>query len=241
MNGILWRRLGKPLFVRDAFQFQILLCGTQGLWTELVRSASNNVVSSYERFNSRRRGAAPPDSPAGIYAVRESIRRGREWLEGLQDDKGVIESNARWNFWDTANAVLGLQKGGGSRSAIERCLSLLFSYQDSRGAVPNQTGHYGKSYCIETTSMAALAEYYKRGRVTDPVSKGVDFILSKQHPVGGWETPYLGVGPEEVQVRVNYYPSNTGFALAPVLLFARDRLGAVSLSSALRFLRATQR
>ena len=62
MNGILWRRLGKPLFVRDAFQFQILLCGTQGLWTELVRSASNNVVSSYERFNSGRRGAAPPNT-----------------------------------------------------------------------------------------------------------------------------------------------------------------------------------
>ena len=241
MNDTLWRRLGKPLFVRDAFQFQIFLCGTQGLWPELFRSASNNVVASYERYSNRRRGrreaAAPPDG----HAVSESVRRGSRWLEGLQDERGIIEWGARWNLWDTANAVLGLQKAGGSPSVIEKSLSLLFSYQSGEGGVPNQVGHYGRSYCIETTSMSMLAEYFQKGRVTDEVSRGVGFILGRQHPVGGWETPYLGISPEEVQVRVNYYPSNTGFALAPVLLFAGRRLSDEALAKALAFLAATQR
>ena len=241
MNGTLWRRLGKPLFVRDAFQFQILLYGSQGLWAVLFRSASNNIVAYYERSRNRRRDAGPASEPPGDGAVSESVRRGREWLESLQDERGIIEYGARWNLWDTANAVLGLQKARGDPSVIEKSLSLLFSYQDEKGAIPSQVGHYGRSYCVETTSMSVLAECFERARVVDRASRGVGFLLGRQHPIGGWETPYLGIGPEDVQVRVNYYPSNTGFALAPILLFAEGRIGQEALRRAVAFLGATQR
>lgn len=243
MNATLWRRLGKPLFIRDAFQFQILLCGTQGLWRELFRSASNNVVASYERQRNRRKGPEPrgtPVPPEGD-AVARSARLGRRWLENLQDAEGAVVGDAGFDLWDTANAVLAMQKTGAPPSTIERSLSLLFSFQDEAGGVPVERDHYGKSYCIETTSMSLLAAHRSRGTMTEPISRGIDFLLGKQQAIGAWETPYLGIPASEVQVRVNYYPSNTGFALAPLLLIARERPSPGALARALRFLRMTQK
>ena len=242
MNAALWHRVGKPLFVRDAFQFQILLCGTQGLWGELFRSAANNVVSSYERARNRRRrpGRETSYGPLDVDVVARGARLGRRWLEGLQDRRGVIVGDARFDLWDTANAVLALQECGSDQGVVDRSISLLLSYQDEEGGIPVEIKHFGRSYCIETTSMSLIAAHRARGAVTEQVSRGIGFLVKKQRPQGAWESPYLGIPPEEVQVRVNYYPSNTGFALGPLLLMAEDRLSPPGLARAIGFLRSTQ-
>ena len=213
----------------------------------LKEEIASRVTYYYESLcRNIHRGKQKKDVSIDLNRVDDAIQRGVEWLESIQRKDGCIGGRL-WEIWDTANAVLALTSTGIESNAIEPAVNFLLQSQLDNGgffyecfpASREDIKNRRDLYCTETTSVALMAIYKYRGRVTLEIKKGLGFLYEKQRECGGWELPFLG-DPEIVDVRMNYFPSITGYALRAILLID-DKPKKIVLEKALNFIEKTQR
>ncbi|MCZ7371827.1 MAG: terpene cyclase/mutase family protein [Candidatus Methanoperedens sp.] len=148
--------------------------------------------------------------------IEITIERGRKWLEDHQRADGSIgEIEPRqWEIWNTANAALALIQIGGDDDCIENAINFVMGGQLNNGSfsfnyVPKNLTESLYFNCIETASVALLAAYIKRKKVSENIKRGADFLIKIQNGDGSWELPYIPTNAK--------YPSVTGFALKTLL------------------------
>ena len=192
-----------------------------------------------QRGGSRQQG----ESAVSLERVEAAIERGVKWLESIQRKDGSW--GRLWEVWNTANAALALTTVGVESEALERAVRFLLESQLESGGFFYENFPASRAdikerkdlYCIETSPVALMALYKYEGKITPEIQRGHNFLVQKQQACGGWELPYLG-DPEIVNIKLNYFPSVTGYALRALLT---GNPPESVLERGLEFLERTQR
>lgn len=218
------------------------------IYNNSIRNIKNEIAcySRYYYENFYRKITKPTkDVGIDLDRVENAIQRGVKWLESIQRNDGCIGGRL-WEIWDTANATLALASTGNDSDSIERAVNFLLQTQLSDGGFfyeqfpPSRADIRNRRdlYCIETTPVALMAIYKYEGKITAEIKSGIHFLLEKQRECGGWELPYLG-DLEIVNIKLNYFPSITGYALRAILCIDKN-YPVPQLKRALNFVKETQ-
>lgn len=200
----------------------------------------------YENFlRNIQRGKQKKDVCIDLDRVDNALQKGVGWLESIQRKDGCIGGRL-WEIWDTAHALLALTTVGGCPEVLKKAADFLMRGQSDNGsfyleylpASREDIADMRELYCIETTSAALMGIYRYKLEKSPEVTKGLNFILKEQRTCGGWKVPYLG-NPNIVDLKMNYYPATTSYALRTILLIEQNPPELV-LEKALDFLETTQ-
>jgi squalene cyclase len=177
--------------------------------------------------------------------VDETIKKGVEWLIGIQRNDGSIGSR-EYEIWDTANAVLALTTCKPYDDlVVKKGINFIRKGRLKNGGFyhmyfPPEKKRFEEiqTYCTETTAVAilALSNYY--GGINKEIIDLIDFVERKQQLNGGWILPHIGTEPEKFNPNSNYFPSATGYALQAIT--TSNEKSREVVNNAIKFLESTQ-
>lgn len=190
-------------------------------------------------------GKKKKDVAIDLNKVDDAIKSGIRWLENFQRGYGWIGGRF-WEVWNTANALLALTSTDVESNATKPAVDFLLQCQLDNGgfflegfpASREDIKYRRDIYCTETVAVALMGIYKYEGKITPEIRAGLDFIIRGQRECGGWDLSYLG-DPKIVNVKMNYFPSVTGYSLVAILLIDENPPKKM-LEKALAFLKKAQ-
>jgi len=137
--------------------------------------------------------------------IQDAINKGIEYLTNNQNDDGSIclKKDRTWDVWETANALLAIDKQDAENHFIKKSIDFLSKSKRKDDSFYVSSTYKENQYCMETTPTVSSA-FKKHGII---LNETIDFIVKKQKKEGYWE-----IGIPEI-VKYKDWPSVTGFAL----------------------------
>ncbi len=162
--------------------------------------------------------------------LENSIDKAVKFLISKQNSDGSISLNSdkRWNVWETANAVITIKSvKNNEKKFIKKAVNFLLKIQRDDGSFYHTISYKPNEYCMETTPICTLALWLD----DKDVEKSISFILDKQESNGSWE-----IGTPEI-IKRRYWPSITGFVINTLL---RLNMTNEKISKGIDYLLVTQ-
>ncbi|MEF8849057.1 MAG: prenyltransferase/squalene oxidase repeat-containing protein [Candidatus Thermoplasmatota archaeon] len=137
--------------------------------------------------------------------IDKSIEKGINYLVKNQNQDGSIclNNDRTWDVWETANALLAIDKEDVGSNFIEKSLQFLTKSKRKDKSFYVSSTYNDNQYCMETTP-TVVSTFKKYGI---KLNETIEFIKKKQKKKGYWE-----IGIPEI-TKYKDWPSITGFAL----------------------------